>query len=313
MDVSFACAKVSLHGCCLQRRSSYLDPIWIWKPRPPSAPPEACEFPLKNLGLLDSQGCSPFPKHPEQLKKNIMNSSHVWRKLKPRKTLLAWCAVVRRHDVGLCLWRWPEGSQLSSHTHVVHSFFESRLLLRNGCRRKVCQWNPLPLWCRYEVSRYGTVVWLRQKYCLKKNVAITAFYERFGKHNFTGGICYIVLCNMFLQYSMAVIRVCRSGEKIVTDNTHCHVNAFQEMFLRVRRHRQRANDLLQLGWYNKKHQSRRETYLENDLYNQKNIFNVKPLSSGWPMIWDTEKHHLIPFVFWHCVAPRSWLLQVPWP
>lgn len=46
-----------------------------------------------------------------------------------------------------------------------------------------------------------------------KKVAITAFYKGFGKHNFTGGKCYIVLCNMFLQYSMAVLRVCRSGGK----------------------------------------------------------------------------------------------------
>ena len=214
----------------------------------------SCEFPLKNLGLLDSRRCSPLPKHLpgsirvgniwenvlvrdssyEQLKINIMNSS------------AATCDANsnRKNSLGLVCRRSPscceDGQRghsfpvtlmwcIHSSSHVFCCVMDVAARYASGTR------------CHFDVDMkylsisiwYGSVTSLK-KYCLKKHVAITAFYEGFGKHNFTGRICYIVLCNMFLQYSMAVIRVCRTGEKIVRDNTHCHVNAFPETFLPAR-------------------------------------------------------------------------------
>lgn len=149
--------------------------IWIWKPRLPSAPPKFLWIPIEKLRAtgfpavltpsetssrihssrkhLGKCPCSWFQLWATKDKHNELQRSHVWRKLKPKK--LSWLGVP---SFAVMLWRWPEGSQLSSHTHVVHSFFEPCLLLRNGCRGKVCQRNPLPLWCRYEVSKYLDMV-----------------------------------------------------------------------------------------------------------------------------------------------------------
>lgn len=116
-----------------------------------SAQPESCELPLKNLGLLDSRRCC-FPAgfwlglwitlsetsaRIYSSRKRLGKCSCSWFQLKPRKTLLAWCSIVRRFGVGLCLWRWPEGHSFPSQPHLVHSFFEPCFLLRNGCCGKV--------------------------------------------------------------------------------------------------------------------------------------------------------------------------------